>query len=165
MLSIFTQRGEQKERARPPRSGDFAQDNVWFKSVGTLPLPAFRLTSSRPLSRRRRSRPPSKHGLRTRSPVGRLVEIERNRATSPFFHPFFTRNLGSDGKVTLTLTACFKGLARYGFLSGMGAGTGAGAGADILACVAIKRVAGTAGFLCCLGFLGSRLLRCRPLGI
>ena len=95
------------------------------------------------------------------SAVRRLAEIERNRATSPFFHPFFTRYLGSDGKVTLTLTACFIGLARYGFLSGTGAGTGA----DVLACVATKRVAGTAGFLCCLGFLGSRLLRCRPLGI
>lgn len=75
-----------------------------------------------------------------RLPVRGLAEIERNRATSPFL---------------------LLGLARYGFLSG----TGAGAGTDVLACVAIKRVAGTAGFLSCLGFLGSRLLRCRPLGI
>jgi hypothetical protein len=49
-------------------------------------------------------------------------------------------------------------LARYFFFPGMGA-----AG---LTCVAASGDAGTAGFnFDCLGFFGSRLLRCCPLGI
>ena len=45
--------------------------------------------SSRQSSGRRRFRPPSKRGSRMRSPVRRLVEIDRNRATSPLFHAEF----------------------------------------------------------------------------